>query len=1102
MARGGGVRYAEAVHSLGRTRIMMIPRFTAAAGLLAWMAAPAIPLHAGPTPGRFARYSVEQGLSQNTVQAILQDHVGFLWLGTEEGLNRFDGYGFTAFRHEERRPGSLPNDRVTALFEDREGRLWVGTDGGLSLFDRATETFARTEVPQRVTGIVQDPEGTLWVAVEGYGLFERNSSTGVFTRRQKAPDDPGSLATWVPSALLVDRRGRLWVGTKDAGLDMLEPHGGAFIHHRHDPRDPGSLSHDEVWGLAEDRAGKIWVATYGGGLNAFDPDTGAFRTLRHDAADAGSLGSDLATSVLVDRQGVVWAGTDGAGLQEYQPGSGTFRAYVNEEGDEGTLSQNVVRSLYEDRQGQLWVGTYLGGASLMRKARHPFTYYRHEPRDATSLTDSNVTSFLEDAQGHVWVGTGWGGLHRFDPREGTFVRHRVSPELHGTLCLLQDRHGRIWVGTYRAGLFRFDPRGSGASTPFKHVNGDSTTISSDEVWTMVEDGGGALWLGTNNGVDRFDPDRGIVTAHYDTPQVGGSTNPGTRALLFDRQGNLWIGTLGGIHFLPRGQRTLVRIRPDDPALARDGVMALHEDSRGRIWIGTYGGGLKRLDGPTQAPASYTVLPSNVVYGIQEDSAGNLWLSTNHGLSRFDPTTGKSQRFDLSNGLQSLQFNPEASYRTREGRLLFGSVDGFYDFDPAAIGTDTFAPPVVITGLRVFNEPAKLPAALPSLDRITLSYRDKVFSLEFAALDFTLPRSNEYAYRMAGFSDQWLPLGGRREVTFTNLDPATYVFEVKASNSDGVWNDAGRASLRVIVTPPFWGTWWFRSLALAGLTTAAIVAHRHRVRRISSAVAEQTRAEVVARRAEEAYRQIFEDGEAQLRAAFRRSEIMSAMGMLVAGVAHEVRNPLFGISANLDTLEAKLGKDGDRFSGTISRMRLEVERLARLMRELLEYGKPIESDLSPAPIDAVVREALESCAELAAEKRVALVADIPAGLANVHMDRVRLVQVFQNLIQNAVQHSPHGAAVVVKARQEDTDGRGALRIAVEDSGPGFGLEDLPHAFEPFFTRRRGGTGLGLAIVQHIVEAHGGSVGAANRPGGGATVTVTLPVEGEAAPAPPA
>jgi diguanylate cyclase (GGDEF)-like protein/PAS domain S-box-containing protein len=819
-------------------------------------------------PIRFTRFSVEQGLSQATVQAILQDHLGFLWFGTEEGLNRFDGYTFEVFRHDPANPRSLADDMVSVLLEDRQRRLWVGSETGLSLFDRRTDTF--DPVPGmrgRVTGLVEEPDGTLWAAVDGQGLFERDPHSDAFRLHQPQAGSPTSLGSYRLSALLRDRSGQIWIGTWDAGVDRLERQPGEpqvrFVHHRHDPREPGSLVQDEVFwgGLAEDTAGRLWVATYGGGLSLLDRATGVFRQYRHRSGDPHSIGTDLLTCLFVDRAGTLWIGTDGAGVQRYDAATDSFQALVHDPADPVSLSQNVVRSIYQDVQGQLWVGTYLGGANLLRPPHGTFGYLTHSPTDLTSLSDPAAASFLEDRNGRIWVGTEGGWLNQLEPETG-FVRVRFpspAPSGPAILSLHEDREGRIWAGTYRSGLGRFDLR-SRAFIIYRHQDGDSRSLGNNEVWSIAEDEEGALWLATNRGIDRFDRDHGIVTAHIDAVHPLGQGTIGARALLRDREGNLWVGTLGGLGLLRRGSRDLVYYRHragDANSLSDDRVVALCEDRRGRLWVGTLGGGLNRLNRSAGTFTSYERFPSNVIQSIQEDASGSLWLGTNHGLSRFDPDHGTIRNFDLSNGLQSLQFALGASLRTRSGRLLFGSTDGFYDFDPTGIRPDTYAPRVVFTSVRVQNDPAKLPSALSTVDELTFTHRDRVLSFEFAALDYTFPRHSRYAYLMEGFTDRWMELGEKREVTFTNLDPGTYVVRVKASNSDGVWSDASRAALRVVITPPFWATWWFRGALSAALGLGLFAVHRVRVRHLTADLAERARAEEALRHAEEQYRTIFE-----------------------------------------------------------------------------------------------------------------------------------------------------------------------------------------------------------------------------------------------------
>jgi PAS domain S-box-containing protein len=816
-------------------------------------------------PPRFSHASVDSGLSQGTVQAIVQDHVGFLWLGTHEGLDRYDGYNYVVFKHDPKNPLSLADDVVCALFEDRRNRLWVGTEHGLSLFDRKSETFTRqSPIRERVTSILEGDDGSLWVASEGDGLYVLRPGEGDFVSFQPNSGDPQSLASFAVSSLLRDHWGRLWIGTRNAGIDLFEPSGpyGRFIHHRHDPADPNSLSSDDVWGLAEDGAGNIWAATYGGGLEMLDEKTGGFIHHHHEANDSLGVPTDLATAVYVDHLGTLWAGTDGSGLLKYDSSSNRFLAFSHIKGDPESLSENVVRSLYEDRQGNIWVGTYQAGCDILKKSRHEFGYLTHEPNDQNGLSDPQVASLLEDSKGNIWVGTEGGWINRIDHTTGAIQRYRFpqpNPAGSAVLSIHQDTSGQIWLGTYLGGLGRFDPT-TEIFQIYRHDPRNPKSLGNDEVWAIVEDSEGILWLGTNDGLDCFDPVRCEVLKHYDTANPGGTRLGGVRALHIDHGGKLWIGTFAGLFALTPGQGVFVHFQhsESDPAsLSNDSVVAIEEDSRGRLWVGTLGGGLDLMESPGKFRA-YRQFPSNSILGIEEDRLGRLWLSTNQGLARFTPDTGNVENFNLSNGLESLQFHIGARLKTRSGRILFGSVDGLYNFDPESVRPSNFAPPIAITSVRIFNQPVKLPVAPSVLGELDLTANDQIFSLEYAALDFAFPRHNRYSYMMEGFNGSWIDMGERREVTFTNLDPGSYVFRVRASNSDGVWTPSSMASLNVLIRPPFWRTWWFRLGALGSLVALLTLGYRSRINRLKASLQERKRAEDALRESEDRYRHFFEE----------------------------------------------------------------------------------------------------------------------------------------------------------------------------------------------------------------------------------------------------
>lgn len=806
-----------------------------------------------PTDAQFIRLSTEQGLSQDDVYTILQDHQRFLWFGTGEGLSRYDGYSFKTFKSIRGDASSLPSSWVHRLYEDRLNRLWVGTVEGLSLFDRMTETFRTFRPPAQpstglgpfsVSAVLEDRRGRFWVGTSGSGLYRFDPATGAFGASYLHSDDPASLSDDDISRVVEDHEGRIWVGTAH-GLNRLDPDNGAFRRYIHSD-DPSSLSHDWVWDLAEDRQGRLWVATFGGGLSVLDPERRRFE--RYGKANH-ALPDDWTTSVFVDRSGTVWAGTDNSGLLRFDP-KGHFVAFEARARDSSSLSKNIIRSIAEDLQGNLWVGTFKGGVNMLPRRLSGFSVYTHDPFMPDSLGDgSAVNAMAEDQTGAIWVAISQGGLDRFDRKTGTFVHHRNDPANPHSLgndtvtALLEDREGRLWVGTHGSGLNRLDAK-TGTFERLQH--GGANSLGNDYVWAIAEDESGALWIGTDDGLDRFDVrTRQFTHFAHDPADESSLGQRNVRALIPESSGDLWIGTLGGLDFLPHGSTkfTHYRMRDKDPhSLSNNAIAALHEDAHHRLFVGTLGGGLDLFAPGTRTFTAFRVedgLPSDSVFAITEDGRGRLWIGTNNGLARFNPDTHEVKSFGRANGLRSVQFGLGACARTRDGRLLFGSADSLYLFDPQAVQEDAYVPPVAFTALRLFGQPANLGLSITQAPEIQLTHAQNVVSLEFAALDFTVPRANSYLYQLEGFRPQWTALGPKHEVTFTNLDPGTYTLRVRASNSDGVWNETG-AAVRIVVTPPFWATWWFRVLLVAALAGALTAAYRTRVRSLELRERELTR----------------------------------------------------------------------------------------------------------------------------------------------------------------------------------------------------------------------------------------------------------------------
>ncbi len=858
-------------------------RLSASCLALAALLALPLPARAAPSTPRFFHLTTADGLSHNIVRAIVQDPQGFLWFGTQDGLNRYDGATFTIFRHLRSNPRSLTHNTVQALAVDGTGTLWVGTVGGLDRYDRDAGGFVHhPEVAESVTVIYLAPDGTLWVGTAGAGLFRY--------------DPPGDRFLPVPAplpdahilALHQDVDGTLWVGTEYGGLWAIPPDGGRPHGYRHDPSDPHSLPHDRVTAILREqgrgdapRRPYLWVGTGAyheptlGGPALLDPATGRFTRYLQGLTHAHI------TAIAEDRAGSLWFGTE-EGLALLDRAAGRFTVYRHDPLDPYSLVNDRVYTLYEDRTGILWVGTD-GGVSRYVPAKDRFALYRHDPLDPNSLGAARVGAVLKDRDGNLWVGLHAGGLDRIAPGTGAAaLRPNVTHYRHDpadphslshdhVTALYQDAGGAIWVGT-SAGLDRLDPD-TGGFVHFTHDPADPRSLGPGAVKVIYGDRAGALWIGTEEPgtLSRLDPGTGegkgeasprpyFTVYRYDPANPDGFPNTyGVRAILEDREGFLWLGTYNGLVRLdPRtGTFTQFRHDPDDPhSLSDDFVWSLYEDPEGGetvprpyLWVGTHGG-LNRLDDREAGRFTvYTIedgLPGDAIAAILGDDAGNLWLATmGGGLSRFDPRTETFRNYDESDGLQSMHFIPGAAFRSPDGELFFGGANGLNRFHPTDIRENPHAPTVVLTAFRVFDRVRDVGLDLAGVEEIRLSYRDNFFSFEFAALDYADPAKNRYAYILEGFDRDWVHAGTRRYAAYTNVPPGTYIFRVRASNNDGVWNEAGLA-VRVVITPPFWATWWFR-----GLMTAVVLA-------VGSGIA-LARMRYIAnlRRSEERFRTLFE-----------------------------------------------------------------------------------------------------------------------------------------------------------------------------------------------------------------------------------------------------
>lgn len=833
-------------------------------------------LPAGQRNFRFTRISGSDGLSQNTVMCALQDSKGFMWFGTQDGLNRFDGYTFTVYKHNQSDPHSLSENWIWTIFEDSAGGLWIGTfGGGLNRFDRAAGSFRQYQADpddpvslsdNTVWSMAEYPRGTLWVGANN-GLNRLDTQSGEFRFFKPSPNAPNAFDVRIAAP------GILWVYTGD-GLNEFDIRTETFTHYPFDGDDPNRQL--RVRGqFVRSKSGLLHITVTTEGLVVFD--LGSKATTRYSYVNeklAKRLGSAKITNIYEDREGLLWIGTrEGLFIVELKEDVASLCSELRHDPyDPYSLSHSFIFSIYENRSGQLWIGAR-DGLNRFDRVNQKFRHYRFNPSDPNSLSHQSVLPIIAEQRNEevVWIGTNE-GLNRLDHRSETITRYYHDPQRpqagpggNYIMALHEDRQGDIWIGTRGAGLsrMRMDAQERAHFTHYPHRPDDPTSVGAANIHAIYEDRRGDLWIGAGGGgLNRFNRDDETFTRYQD---ASGQPLPNSHvyAMLEDRQGRFWMGTASaGLAMLDRETGTFRHFRndPDDPhSLSNNRVLCLHESpGAGGLWIGT-SNGLNRLIRPADPGDEPTFmqyhesdgLPNEVIYGILEDNEGSLWVSTNKGLARIKPTEAGLQvrSYTVEDGLQSNEFSQNGFYRNSRGEMYFGGVNGFTLFHPAQVRDNPFAPPVVITEFLLFNHPVRAGAGRGSsasapegaarmslkkhislTESLQLSYRDDVFSFEFAALNFTMPAKNQYAYMMEGFDADWIYSGNRRFATYTNLDPGEYVFRVKGSNNDGLWNENG-AAIRITITPPPWQTWW--AYLLYGLFAAgavmAIIRYRVHVR---------------------------------------------------------------------------------------------------------------------------------------------------------------------------------------------------------------------------------------------------------------------------------
>jgi signal transduction histidine kinase/CheY-like chemotaxis protein/ligand-binding sensor domain-containing protein len=1077
---------------------------------------------------KFEHLGKREGLSQINVECIIQDSRGFIWVGTRDGLSKYDGYSFTHFKHDPQDPASLSSSMVSDIVEDKEGNIWIATIIGLNKLDRGTGRFLKflhnDKDPNSLSDnilkkLAVDELGNIWAGGQS-GLDYLDTKTNKFTKHFKHdPKNSNSISDNKLNYVYLAPDKRLWVGTVEGGLDLFNAATQTFSHYRHSATNPNSISSNNVRCVFQDNESRLWIGTLDNGLSKLDLKTGLITRYLYTGQPENSISGNTIYSLTMDENNNLWIGSENGGLCILNPETGKFYTYKHDDIDKSSLTGNTLYSIIKDNQGNMWLGAFSGGINLFKRSTESFTHYRHTS-SANSLSNDFVLAVYEDPEKNVWVGTDGGGLNKFNYKNGNVTHYKQQPGKNSitgnfVLTINQDHEGDFWLGTWADGVSIFNPK-TNTFTNLKNKPGNANSLPGNNIYALTHAKDKTTWIGTyNNGLSHYDKKTGQFTNYKNDPNDPHSlSSDRVYSLLEDSHGNLWVGTFdGGLNLFDKKTNSFTRFqhRANVNSLSDDNVPDIYEGQNGSIWISTFTG-LNLFDPVTRHFTVYTKkdgLPADIIYAAREDDDGRIWISTNNGLSAFDVAKQTFTNYSVEDGLQEDEFKSHSAFKGASGRLYFGGVNGFNAFSPGQILKPAGFSPLVITSFEIFNK--KIAAAKDSEDlsplkqdisdtkSLTLNYKQSVISLEFAALDFTSVDKKQYAYILENFDKEWNFVGTRHTATYTNLPAGTYTFKVKYQNMAGVWSPV-TPGLTIVIQPPYWLTWWFKVLVVLIVAGIILAIFSLRVRSIKAqkAILEKQVEDRTVRLAEmsKSERVLREEAEKAREEAEKANQ---AKSIFLATMSHEIRTPMNGVMGMATLLATTpLNSEQQEYTETI---RTCGDSLLGVINDILDFSKiesgKMELDEQDFDLRDCIEGVLDVFAEKAARTNLDLVYQVEHNVpAQIIADGLRLRQILINLVGNAIKFTAKGEIFIcVKLKEAIGDGF-ELVFEIRDTGIGIPPNKLDRLFKAFSqvdsstTRRYGGTGLGLAISEKLVRLMGGDIGVTSQVGKGTTFTFSI------------
>ncbi len=1054
-----------------------------------------------PTDIKFSH--IPEGLSQNTVTCIAQDALGYMWFGTRNGLNRYDGIDFSIYEFDPADSTTISSNYIRSIFLDSEGRLWVGAmDGGLNMYDRDKDGFVHWKSdPDKessisddwVNIIYEDKYHRLWIGTEHGGLNLMNEDGRTFTVFKHDPQDPRSPAGNQVSSIIEDGQGQLLVGYNNGQLDEVNENF-TFSHYRTGNQASGAHSIECMY---RDIDGNIWLGTNIGVEKAIkEDDTYHFEYTNLLSDGSGNVNRNKVFAISEDNHRRLWIGIENGGLTILDRENNRQEHYLPDPKDPKSLGSNSIWAIFRDKLGAMWLGARNRGISKWDQYEHRFNYHR-SGISGYHFANKEVTCFLEDREGYLWIGTDGGGLNVINPDGSDYVHFYHDPNNTSSISndaiisLFEDSDGYIWVGTWN-GLNRYVKSINGFIR-YQHDPNNVNSISGDRVWSMIEDSYGDIWLGTRaSGLNRYDRGRDAFevfpsSGYADDQHIGFDR---IFKIYEDSDSNIWLGSgVGGLDMMERQSDGTFRFTHfvndpgDTTSLSSDMINVITESKGGDIWIGTWMG-LNRYDRQSGTFERFTRkngLPDNVINGILEDSAGILWISTNQGLSTLNPQDGSFKNYTTEDGLQAMEFIRGAYYKTRSGEFFFGGINGFNAFYPENVKENPHVPEIVLTDFRLFNDrviPEKsgiLTSHINDVSDIEVSFNQNHLTFEFAVLNYSQSTKNRYSFFLEGYDHDWTDLSSQRIATYEKLPPGEFLFHVRGTNNDGVFS-FDRDPVRIIVHPPWWKTWWAYGTYALLILALVLWGRQNIIRR------ERLKSKLRLERLE----------------LQKMQEINQMKSNFFANISHEFRTPLTLILGPLRNMYS-----GSFVGNTKSQLRMMIrsgERLLSLVNELLDLSKIEANSLSlnaqKEDLKLFLQTIFISFKDYAYSRNVDYVFKPNHDDLTVYFDAEKLEKVINNLLSNALKFAEDGTVELGTRLPEGQPH--CVEIYVKDTGIGIPSESLPHVFDRFYQvdhsdhHTAGGTGLGLALSKELVELHHGSIVVESREGKGTIFRVLLPL----------